>query len=759
MVVVHLAYWDRGFILLDEGFVATTASVMARGGRLYRDAVSYALPGGYALLALAFRVFGESLRVSRGLTVALLAVLALASFRLARAATSTGTAAVTVALVGLLTVWSFPQWQVYGYQQPGLVAVVLATALLAPPSSASRVLRPALAGLLLGAAICTKQTYAAVAALLGGFLLVDRLLAGRPGDPHPWRGGPVTAPLAAFAAGGAVPLLATFLAALLGGTLGDLWTQSVLSPLHGADFDGYVGLPDFRRPFAQDPELRARLVHYMPPLLDVHRDLLLRSRLWRWTSVPDFLLKMLYLQPILVLGVGVLALAWRLRGGWAAARGGALLLALAAGLLAATNRPFDWMHESYAWIGTLLLGAWILMPGEVAPRRRLRAAIAFTAVVAAATAWFVLALRWANDTPVRIDRAGVLARAADARVLERIVASVERATPAGEPIAVVPYQPLVQFLSGRPPGSRFLLVWPVEYQAGRDAEMLADLDRRGVRTVVHGATSAPQLGTLSMSAPALLAGLAERFRVAEVVAEEPRGIAFLRLERRPAAPAGTRTLVLPEGAATSTWPFEKVLPAALVPGGRAEIRLAVPAGEPGEIVLGWGANPDRWIADRPLPLVFSARLEGGGASREVLRDEREPRLRIADRAWGETRIPFDGRAATLVLSISTPADAPGGEGLAGWTLPRIEPRSAGQAVPAPVEAPRTHSPLRPAPRTAPPAGGAEEPARTLPASGARPRRRMPSGDPAGAVFAGHGAPVATSRTMTSGEHRVGERDS
>ena len=177
-LAIHLLYWNRGFILLDEGFVATVASVMAHGGRLYWDAVSYALPGGYALLALVFWVFGESLQVSRGLTLALLAILVPAAFRVARAALSLPAAALAVALVGLLTVWSFPQWQVYGYQQPGLVAVLLAAALLAPEGAASGLLRPALAGLLVGAAVCTKQTNLAAGATLGLFLLVDRLLAG-----------------------------------------------------------------------------------------------------------------------------------------------------------------------------------------------------------------------------------------------------------------------------------------------------------------------------------------------------------------------------------------------------------------------------------------------------------------------------------------------------------------------------------------------------------------------------------------------------
>jgi hypothetical protein len=754
-LAIHLLYWNRGFILLDEGFVATVASVMAHGGRLYRDAVSYALPGGYALLALVFWVFGESLQVSRGLTLALLAILVPAAFRVARAALSLPAAALAVALVGLLTVWSFPQWQVYGYQQPGLVAVLLAAALLAPEGAASGLLRPALAGLLVGAAVCTKQTNLAAGATLGLFLLVDRLLAGRRGDAHPWRAGPVAAPLLAFAAGGALPVLWTFGSALHAGTLGDLWVQSVLSPLHGADFDGYVGLPDFRRLFERDEDLRGRLVHYLPPLLDTRRELLLTSRLWRWTSVPDFLLKMLYLKPLLVAGLGLPVLAWRLRHGWSAVRGGALLFALDLGLLAGMNRPFDWMHESFAWIGTLLLGTWIVAPGEQPRRGILRGLAIFTGCVLVVTLFFVLDLRRVNSEPVHLARAGVYARPADARAIERIVGAIEEHAAPGEAILVVPYQPLVDFLAARPPASRFLLVWPVEYQSSRDAEMLAEIDRRGVRTVIHGATAAPQLGTLAGSAPVLLEGLAERFRVAEVIAEDPRGISFLRLERRVADPTGTWRLALPADTPLATWPFERVIASTLRPGEAAEVRIAIPAGTTGDLVLGWGANPDRWIDDRPLPLVFAARFESAGDTRALLRDEREPRHQIADRPWQERRVPLDGRAGVLVLSITPGGDAPPGDDLAGWTLPRIEPARSWVPTVAPTTPVRPGTPQRPAAPSGPPGALPDLAPATAPQE--RPNRGDGRASPCGTPLAPGGENVAGCGAMGRNSSRCSAR--
>jgi hypothetical protein len=92
-LALHLLYWDRGFVLLDEGYVATIAALLARGGRLYRDAVTYVLPGSFALLATVFQTTAESLLAARALALVLLVALILAGYRAARAALSPGAAA------------------------------------------------------------------------------------------------------------------------------------------------------------------------------------------------------------------------------------------------------------------------------------------------------------------------------------------------------------------------------------------------------------------------------------------------------------------------------------------------------------------------------------------------------------------------------------------------------------------------------------------------------------------------------------------
>jgi len=682
-VALHLVDWDRGFVLLDEGYVATIADVLARGGAVYRDAVTYVLPGAYALLAAIFAIAGESLRVARVFTLVLIAALALFSYRVARAAMAPAAAVLAVALVALVTVWSTPQWQVYGYQQPGVVAVAAAAAALAAADAGARTGRLLVAGLLVGAAICTKQTHVVAAVALGAFAVADAALAR---GTRRWRG---VAPLAAFAAGCAVPPLVALAVFAAQGTVADFWVQAVVSPLYGSGYAGYVGLPALRPLLAQDAELRSRLVHYLPPLLLEQRmSAIAASRIWRETPLVDVALKALFWAPYVVPALAVLRLASiarrarRLPGGraWPEIRGGALLLAFALALVASTNRPLDWMHVSIPWIGTALLLVWIVAPGRRPARSALVATAAALVLLAGVTLDLVLERRAAASAPLALARAGVAARPADARVVQALVHAVQSATPAGEPILVVPYHPLVYFLADRAPATRFLFTWPVEYQSGRDREVLDAVDRLGVRTVVHGTATAPQLGTLGDAAPALLAGLVDRFRVAEVFGEEPWGISFLRLERRPPFPPSTRVLDAPvDGAHAAVWPFERVLAVELPAGGGArDVRIPIAAGDAGELVLGYGMNPDRWVAERPTPLVFEASLEREGEVTPLFSDRRDPQANVRERAWPERRFALDGRPATLVLRVTAPGGTPADGNLAAWTIPRIEPaRSAG----------------------------------------------------------------------------------
>ena len=694
VAAVHVAYYDRGFILLDEGYVTTIAAQLARGGELYRDAVTYVLPGSFRLLALAFRLLGESVWTARVLTLALTATMAALVYLAGRAALAPAAAALAGALFTLLSVWAYPQWHVYQYSAPSLVAVLGAVALLVRRDAAARPGRLLAAGLLVSAALFCKQNYGGAAAvLLGLFLLGDGAACGA-------RAGAVRA-FSPFALGVAGPVGVYAAALAARGLLDEFVRQTVLAPLAGARTFSYVRLPSLRPLLHQDPALRAGLWNYLPPLLlELRWPQLQASALYRDTPILDAALKTLLYLPILVPGLAAAWLAVRLmrsrravRRWWARDRGAVLLLVTAAVLLLALNRPHDWVHVSLAYPGTLLVLVWLA--SEAPPRAR-RVALSALAGATTLALWptlrLVADLRAAMSDPIPVARAGVRARPADAEVVARLVSTVTAATRPGEPILVVPYHPLVYFLADRPPATRFLFIW-YEYLRERDDEILAALDARRVRTVVYASLPAPPLGTLAEYGPALLAGLVERYRVAELVGREPWGVSFLVLEPRPPSRPGTVVLdtrlsaghatrvvdgrraevPLAEQVRETVWPFERVLAVRPTPGGVAELRLPMPPGARGRLALGYGMNPDRWVSERPVPVTFRAALETDGDTVTLVEDTRDPQRLIDERLWPARSFPLDGRPATLVLQVAAPPGAPDDPDLVGWTLPRIEP--------------------------------------------------------------------------------------
>ncbi len=69
-LLVFLTYWDYG-INDDEGYLLGGVTRILRGEVLYRDFHHTYAPGGFYLVALLFRVFGEDLLVLRALWVVL----------------------------------------------------------------------------------------------------------------------------------------------------------------------------------------------------------------------------------------------------------------------------------------------------------------------------------------------------------------------------------------------------------------------------------------------------------------------------------------------------------------------------------------------------------------------------------------------------------------------------------------------------------------------------------------------------------------
>ena len=68
-LLFQLLFFDRWFSHMDEGHMLQFADIVAKGGELYRDAISYPLPGAFYFLALTFKVFDPSILLSRWIVV------------------------------------------------------------------------------------------------------------------------------------------------------------------------------------------------------------------------------------------------------------------------------------------------------------------------------------------------------------------------------------------------------------------------------------------------------------------------------------------------------------------------------------------------------------------------------------------------------------------------------------------------------------------------------------------------------------------
>ena len=106
LLVVALAHllriYDRGFNLLDEGFVLHVAERVLQGQVPYRDFFTQLTPGAFLALAGVFAVTGPSVIAGRWVTVALGLLITLLLYRCARRLASRPTAA--------LAALAFPVW-------------------------------------------------------------------------------------------------------------------------------------------------------------------------------------------------------------------------------------------------------------------------------------------------------------------------------------------------------------------------------------------------------------------------------------------------------------------------------------------------------------------------------------------------------------------------------------------------------------------------------------------------------------------------
>jgi len=179
-LAAQLPIYDRWVSFMDEGHILAFADILAKGGELYRDATLYPLPGAFYLLAGAFRTFGTSILVARGVVVVEFALFVAALFVLLRRLVSPRLALVGVALLLVYRIWAFPHWQMYSYSSTALCLIAVALVLCARFLTGGGTPWLAAAGVAAGLGLLCKQDYG-VAMLLA--LNVVVLVAARTAGP------------------------------------------------------------------------------------------------------------------------------------------------------------------------------------------------------------------------------------------------------------------------------------------------------------------------------------------------------------------------------------------------------------------------------------------------------------------------------------------------------------------------------------------------------------------------------------------------
>ena len=699
-LAAQLPIYDRWVSFMDEGHILAFADILAKGGELYRDATLYPLPGAFYLLAGAFRTFGTSILVARGVVVVEFALFVAALFVLLRRLVSPRLALVGVALLLVYRIWAFPHWQMYSYSSTALCLIAVALVLCARFLTGGGTPWLAAAGVAAGLGLLCKQDYG-VAMLLA--LNVVVLVAARTAGRSWWSS------LLALDGPPLVLGMALVLHYARQGLLLEMLRQTVVGHVVGlATFD-YPSFPPLWPLLRQDPVLRDTYGHvvWVPPIIyTVDWEPARASWLYRETALWDTALKLFFYGPYLLVAAGVVrlwsmraALRDRARRDRALVELAVLAVALAALLVISVNKPRDYVHMAILYWPFLVL---LVAYGEALGRRArvLGALVAIAALVVAVpfvryTARLARGLAVQHQTPLAAARGGIRVKPAEARVLDDAVAWMQATADPSESVAVLPYFPVLSFLADRRgPHRSSYVVWPVPDHPDRDRQIIAAMEAERTPAVLYSVTQWPQFPRFEQYAKPIVDYLVERFETERVFSPDPWGYILLGLRRRTAPPAGqllpvesgrvvvvgpdgARRPAAPETFAIARWPFRDVM--AIQPqagGGRRElvVPLAVPPGS--RLTTAAGVHPARWVGFPALTVTFRVHVDGETVAERTL----DPQRNVADRGWIPIDVPLERYAGrTVELGFSTAAERPEAEALemGGFALPRLVTQPGG----------------------------------------------------------------------------------
>ncbi|MDJ0847467.1 MAG: hypothetical protein QNK04_03695 [Myxococcota bacterium] len=702
----QLPIFDRWFSFMDEGHMLLYADLIANGGDLYRDATVYPLPGAFYFLALVFHVFEPSNLVARWVVVLQFSGFVALGFVLLRRFAPLRVAFAGVVLLLVYRVWAFPHWHMYNYSTTALLVQLAALLVLLDAFPGFDRRRIALAGLLFGLGVSVKQDYGAAALLALGTTLALQASATRR-DARPGLGVLFATFLVPAAGVGAAVGLYFWQA----GILGDLLQFTVFNHFIGMSSYEYSTFPSLFPLFEQDPVLRGRAASaYIPGiLLTADWRNLTTSDLYRDTAIVDTALKAYYYAPYAVLALAALRLWLRRAALRSDERRQAFvaefaLFALGAALLllVSLNRPQDYVHLAVLYWPILLLAA-VCVHGALHGRRLLAwGLVALFLLPAGAALSYTGKLWWRirTDHTAAIDspRAGILVRPSQAELLNQLVAYVQEESAPDEPVAVMPYFPILSFYADRRgPHRSSYIVWPFPEFPDRDQRVIDAMEATGADLLLYNFTQFTVFNPVAEYAPDLYAYLVENFEIDRVFSTEIWGYKLAGLKRR-AEPHGGELLggpatpvevslrdawspprpVEPEErrsyAELALWPFRPAL--AMRPSRGGQTVLSVPLEVPTGAILhsSVSVHPKRWYHADPAWSEFELAVVDGARRETVYQRRLRPTPDLGDRGWFDVEVDLSAWAGReVLLEFSAETNKRSGESLlqAAWGLPRI----------------------------------------------------------------------------------------
>lgn len=492
--IVSIWYGRQYLPFQDEGGMLALSSRILHGGVFYRDLDAYALPGANYLLAGCMALFGDHLRVARGLAGALFCGSLLALYASALAVVDRRSAAAFALSLLSLKFLAWPMYTsfVHGDTAYFFAWVGIACFLHSVHDEKLRMPRLAAAGSAIALSILCKQNlglYVAAAAV--ALLLAPGTWMGRAS-----LGAQRGLALRAFAAAGAVPLALAAIWFATQGVLGAMLWSGFVRPLTGYIETSAVAYHPMLAWWELGSPRGTAASSYIP--VELWRMLMLErlpgSQLYDvYWMLAEIASRTLYtLVPLTF----VCAIVHRLRGAATGrdARLHALALLSLAGILAAFPRV-DVLHLIPALppIFLVLYALWRRTAGSWRFARVAELALLVSALGTSAA----LALHAASFLTLRVElkKADVWISPSEAWI-EPLIAVSDRVIGSGEPFFVYGDEAQLYYLSDRYPPWPFVWLYP-GMEGGDGGKALADALRRDPpKLIVRGMSDLPGLPSL-----------------------------------------------------------------------------------------------------------------------------------------------------------------------------------------------------------------------------------------------------------------------